>query len=87
MATISIITTPEQDAAAQRYVAEMNAAHNTPGYVPLTPVQWAKSLILDQLAMLIARYADQDRLTKAQLYAKATDTDKATIDAILVKYQ
>lgn len=86
MATISITTSAEQDAAAVRYVAEVNAS-NGPGVAPLTPAQWARSLVLDQLDLLVAKYADRDRLTKAALYQRASTEDRAAIDAILVKYQ
>lgn len=86
MANLSIATTAAQDAAAQRYVTELNASLKAPGYVPVTALQWVTSLVLDQLNVLVARYADQDRQTKAQLYAKASPADQAAIDAVLAKY-
>jgi hypothetical protein len=87
MATITITTTAAQDAAASRYVSEYNAARTVPGYVPVTVLQWAKAWLTDKLDQLVAQYAEKDRLTKAQLYALASDADKATIDGVLAKYQ
>jgi hypothetical protein len=87
MATITVTTTAAQDAAATRYVNELNASRNAPGYTPVTTLQWAKAWLLDKLDQLVAQYAEADRITKAEAYAKATDADKAAVDAILVKYQ
>lgn len=87
MATITITTTAAQDAAATRYVQEINASRNVPGYVPVTVLQWAKAWLTDKLDQLVAQYAERDRITKAEAYAKATDADKAAVDLILAKYQ
>lgn len=87
MATFSVTTTAAQDAAAQRYVDFLNKTKTLPTDPDITALAFARSLITGFLDNLIAKYASDDRETKAELYMKASDADKATIDAILQKYQ
>lgn len=84
MATISIDTTPDQDTAAKRLCDRYNAASLS---APVTVVQYAKAQIKALLDGWVATVADEDRITKAQAYQKATPTDQAAVDAILAKYQ
>lgn len=83
MATISVTTTATQDAAVKRYVNDLNA---TALGTPLTPVTWFLQWVNDNLNVIVAQYATTDMETKATLYQKASDADKATIDTILAKY-
>lgn len=86
MATFNVTTTPAQDAAAQRFVNQLNASNPAP--VPLwTPLSWARSIILARLDQLVLRYQSDDNVSKATLYQRATPEDQASIDAILAKYQ
>jgi hypothetical protein len=88
MATITITTTAAQDAAAQRYVNEFNAARAVPGYVPVTVLQWAKAWLTDKLDQLVAQYAERDRITKAEaVRAKPRTPTRPPWTAILAKYQ
>jgi hypothetical protein len=84
LATFSVTTTADQDAAVKRIVDAQNAQQPNN---PLTPLQYVRDLLAHWLDARVAEMKSDDQLTKAQLYAKATDTDKATIDSILAKYQ
>lgn len=83
MASITLNTTNDQDVAVQRATSEYNATATD----TLTALQWFKQIFLGpMLDQLINKYVDRDVETKAELYQKASDADKATIDAILQKY-
>ena len=86
MATFSITTTAAQDAAAIRYVAQLNATIPAPS-PPITAVGWARGYVLDKLNALVNYYLNVDNVGKAELYQRASDADKATIDAILATYR
>jgi hypothetical protein len=91
MATFSITTTPEEDAAAQRYMPEYNAQQKTldPTWVNVTALQWAKSLVLDRVRDLVRRYTNEDKITKVEAYKLIPEgsPDKIAVDTILAKYQ
>lgn len=82
MATVTITTTPRQDAAAKRMADTFNAGAGT----SLTTAQFAQQ----EIQALINRWVDKteadQRITKAAAYQIATPDDQATIDAILAKY-
>jgi hypothetical protein len=83
MATFSITTSADQDAAAKYACDEYNAAAKD----TLTPVQYAKQRIDQWLNGLVERWQTETRTTKAEAYQKATPSDQAAVDAILAKYQ
>ncbi len=93
MATFSVTTTTDQDAAVQYAVTKYNATSNA---TPLTALQYAKLLITHLFEGITARYQEDTRTSKAEAYQKiqtkadAGDavaiTDKTTIDTILTKY-
>ena len=83
MATVTITTTPTQDAALKRAADTYNATNPS----QLTTLQFAIMLVNNMLDAIVARYGESDTLNRVALYQKASDTDKATIDAILSKYQ
>jgi hypothetical protein len=83
VATISITTSADQDAAVK---AEADK-YNTSSGETLTAVQYAKQRIDQFLNGLVQKYQADMRTTKAQAYLAASDTDKAAVDSILAKYQ
>lgn len=90
MANIAVVTTAEQDLAVQRAAAEFNKDQRmaNPAWVDLTPVAYFKlTFVQNPLDGLVAKYGDKDRVTKLEAYQKTTVQEKATIDAILAKYQ
>jgi hypothetical protein len=84
MATVTLTTTADQDAAVQYYADQYNARMSPP--VPLTPRDFAMMRIQELLDGLVARATDERRINKGTLYNRATSADQATIDAILQKY-
>jgi hypothetical protein len=84
VATFSVTTTAEQDAAAKYEADRYNA---TSGAVPLTTLQYAKVRIDQLFNGMVDRWRESTRVTKAEAYAKATPEDQAAVDLILAKYQ
>lgn len=84
MATVTITTTTAQDNAVKRAAQEYNATLSAADQ--LTPAQYGLKILTAILDHLVDKYSTLDGDTKAQLYMRASDADKATIDAILQKY-
>lgn len=84
MASFTITTTADQDAAIKFATDQYNADTGQP---PLTPAQYAKVRFDHLLNSLVERWKTLTQTSKAQAYAKASASDQAQVDAILAKYQ
>jgi hypothetical protein len=91
MATISITTTADQDAAAQ-----VMFKRDTLKNPALTVVAWAKLQLTAMLDGWVAQVAQEDRVSKAEAYRRmgaaaasgnaTAASDVQTVDATLAKY-
>lgn len=85
MSTFQVSTTDAQDAAVKRATDAYNNSIPPPAD-KLTPLQFVLMSINMLLNTYISKFKQDDVTTKSELYQKASDVDKATIDAILQKY-
>ena len=82
MATLSITTTTDQDAAV-KYACDK---YNTSAKDTLTTAQYARQRIDQFLNGLVEQWRRDTRVSKAEAYQRATVEDQAAIDTILAKY-
>jgi hypothetical protein len=85
MAQITITTTSEQDAAIQYATAVYNS--QAPEAERETPLQFFMRHVRHKLSFWVQQWQDATKLSRGELYQRATAEDQATIDAILQKYQ
>jgi hypothetical protein len=80
---ITINLNDELEAELVKQTSEANAA---PGAPQLTPSQFLRRDVRDRLQLDAQRRADAERVRFRAIYNVATAEDKATMDALAVKY-
>lgn len=81
MAQITIVTTPDQDAAAQ---VMFTRSFNPGG---LTLLLWAKAQLVAVLDNWVAQTETERRISRLDAYKIATPADQAAVNTILDKYR
>jgi len=85
---ITINLNDEREAALVRMTNEANAERAwDASYTPLTPAQFLRRKVRDDLDHAASQYADRDRLSLREAYKQATPQEQAQIDAILNRYR
>ena len=83
MADITISLNPRQEKAVQYMTNKFNLVSKR---APLSPQQYLKNTIDSILAGWVGSLDESERLTKAELYQKASPEDKLAVDTLLEKY-
>lgn len=84
MASVTFNTSPEEDKAVKAAADAYNAQS---GQVAEGVVQFFRRHVQHKIDFWVSQYSETEKLGKAELYQRASAADKATIDAVLAKYQ
>lgn len=82
MATLSRVTTTEEDAAIKAYVDRRNQQMGT----TLTARDMALEPLNAWIDLRVQEYRDAQKVTKGEAYNAMTPSDRAIVDPIFAKY-